>query len=212
MSREIVNFTYDVPFVIATAVKILCEKELYDSRDDSIVIENKIYNRDDVKKRYASEVTKENNLLDTKALTWMEKVMPAGGTIDVPQLTAVKELFLKELVRYLPVVDYFKSCDARDRDSYVECKAPGMERRIYCDFGEHVSALYILLADYFGIDDLLKGTYTKHDIADYVHCYITISSSFTLLSHVIHDIDYFGLDKTQLHFTKMRIMNRKEAK
>lgn len=143
MGREVVHFTYDTNFVVVTAIQILCEKDLYDHKDSTICISNKLYDRDDVKRRYGNEITKKDSLLQTKALTYMEKIMPEGGTIDAPQLTAAKDMFLSDLVNDLMTVEYFKKADAQDQ--YVKCKA--LKKRVYCNFGEHLSAIYTLIAD-----------------------------------------------------------------
>lgn len=207
MGREVVHFTYDTNFVVVTAIQILCEKDLYDHKDSTICISNKLYDRDDVKNRYGDEITKKDNLLQTRALTYMEKIMPEGGTIDVPQLTAAKDMFLSDLVNDLMTVEYFKKADAQDQ--YVECKA--LKKRVYCNFGEHLSAIYTLIADYFGINKLLKGEFSNREIADFVEEQLFICSDFTNTASVVSEILRFGILSSELKHLKYKISRKNTA-
>ena len=207
MGREVVHFTYDTNFVVVTAIQILCEKDLYDHKDPTICISNKLYDRDDVKNRYGDEITKKDNLLQTRAMTYMEKIMPEGGTIDVPQLTAAKDMFLSDLVNDLMTVEYFEKADAQDQ--YVECLA--LKKRVYCKFGEHLSAVYTLIADYFGINKLLKGEFSNREIADFVQEQLFIFSDFTNKTSVVSEILHFGILSSELKHLKYKILRKNTA-
>ena len=204
MEREVVHFTYDINFVVVTAIQILCEKDLYDHTGLTICISNKSYDRDDVKKRYCDEITKKDNLLQTRAMTYMEKVMPKGGTIDVPQLTAAKDMFLSDLVNDIMTVEYFEMADAQDQ--YVECAA--LNKRVYCEFGQHLQAIYTLIADYFGIDKLLRGEFSNREIADFVQEQLFICSAYTDKENVAAEIFHFGISSSDLQRLKQKISRR----
>ncbi len=177
---EKVHFSYDLDFVLQNIASIGVEKIICVNKK-VIEINGKEYSRLDLDTKHCEELN--NRTIGSFLLSYLEEKYPDGCMIDTPMFDELTNVYLNHLCENsLELINYDKSRE----DSYVQSKS--LNKRIYCNGGQHYGACLNLACKFFGRGDY----YSTEDICNWIKNDITVVSSFTSVDRIINDFKMLG--------------------
>ena len=180
IQREIVHFTYDLDFVLERGVEALTDKIIC-VPDPILKINGKDYLKLELSSQYCEEMS--NGILIKVVKDILEKKYPDGCLITIETLQELSNEYINHLVEDKPEeLNY-------DSYNYGYVVSRSLKKRYWAtSLAQHYNITLYLSSLFFGIDDLIKGKYTKEDIINFVEKDIIIDSDRTTVETVIQDM------------------------